>query len=116
VPFIVYCDSLILVLTQTACSSLSLAEYVLRCVLYLGIIIALNFSVTQLRITLLHSPWVSTLSVQVSIHISPVEEFILSVLIVRAVQAISNVSYPLCDIFAVADVYAFSGGETAIIV
>jgi hypothetical protein len=47
-----------------ACSGLSLATYILRYLLLLGIIIAMNFTVTQLRAGLIHSPWIPSTPVQ----------------------------------------------------
>lgn len=42
------------------CSALWLATYVLRSLVLLGVIISLNFTVTQLRGNLLYSPWVTS--------------------------------------------------------
>lgn len=40
-----------------ACRSLELVSYILHSLVLLGIIIALNFTITQMRATLIHSPW-----------------------------------------------------------
>lgn len=49
---------------NTICDSLNLATYVLKCLVYLGIIIAMNFTVTQLRTQLMHTTWVPSVSIQ----------------------------------------------------
>ncbi len=48
-----------------ACSSLSLATYILKNILYLIIVVAMNLTVTQLRTLLNHTPWLPSLSYQV---------------------------------------------------
>lgn len=49
--------------TQT-CQATSLVAYILKTLLLLGIIIAMNFTVTQLRAGLVHSPWIPSTPVQ----------------------------------------------------
>ena len=46
------------------CQSLNLVTYILRNLVLLGIIIAMNFTVTQLRAGLIHSPWIPSTPVQ----------------------------------------------------
>jgi hypothetical protein len=46
------------------CQSLNLVTYILRNLILLGIIIAMNFTVTQLRAGLIHSPWIPSTPVQ----------------------------------------------------
>eukprot|EP01034_Spumella_vulgaris_P036637 gene36637-45192_t len=46
------------------CSSLSLLAYVIKIIVLLGIIIAMNFTCTQLRAMLNHSPWVPSTPLQ----------------------------------------------------
>lgn len=43
--------------TNDLCQSLDLITYVLRTLVFLGIIIAMNFTVSHLKATLIHSPW-----------------------------------------------------------
>lgn len=43
--------------TSTACESLFLVTYIIRALLMLGIIICLNFTITQLRAMLAHTQW-----------------------------------------------------------
>lgn len=46
------------------CNFVFLLSYVLRCCVFLGIIVAINFTVTRLRSSIIQSPWVSSLSLQ----------------------------------------------------
>jgi len=46
------------------CASLNLVTYIIKNLLLLGIIIAMNFTVTQLRAGLMHSPWIPSTPVQ----------------------------------------------------
>ena len=47
-----------------ACVALTLMKFVLRAILLLAIILALNFTVTQVRSMLVHSPWVPSTPIQ----------------------------------------------------
>ena len=53
---------------QDLCQSLSLIAYVLRTLVFLGIIIAMNFTVSHLKATLMHTPWGWNLPIQVRFH------------------------------------------------
>lgn len=49
---------------QTSCQALSLVSFVIRSLVLLAIIIAMNFTVTQLRAMLTHTPWVPSTPLQ----------------------------------------------------
>lgn len=49
---------------QEICAALSVLVFVIRCLLLLAIIIAMNFTVTQLRAMLTHTPWIPSTPVQ----------------------------------------------------
>lgn len=53
--------------------------YVIRTFIFIGIIIALNFTVTQLKATLSHSPWTQTIAIQVRIKSLEVDVYILDI-------------------------------------
>lgn len=48
----------------SACDFFNAFTYVMRTIILLGIVVALNFSITQLRTILLHSPWVQNIMLQ----------------------------------------------------
>jgi hypothetical protein len=52
-------------LAQDACLALNLVPFILQSLIMLGIIIAMNFSVTQLRAMVSNSPWVPSTPLQV---------------------------------------------------
>jgi len=43
------------------CTSLFVFSYVVRTILLLGVVVAMNFSVTQLRTIIYHSPWIQSI-------------------------------------------------------
>jgi hypothetical protein len=59
-------DSCCLDASSMTCKSWELGSYILKSLLLLGIIVAMNFTVTQLRSVLMHTPWVTSLPLQVS--------------------------------------------------
>lgn len=50
---------------QTTCQALSLVPFVLQSIILLAVIIAMNFTVTQLRAMVGNSPWVPSTPLQV---------------------------------------------------
>jgi predicted neutral ceramidase superfamily lipid hydrolase len=50
---------------QSTCVALNLIPFILQSLIMLGIIIAMNFSVTQLRVMVNNSPWVPSTPLQV---------------------------------------------------
>lgn len=58
-------DSFCLDSSSMTCKSWELGEYILKSLMLLGIIVAMNFTVTQLRSQLVHSAWLTTLPVKV---------------------------------------------------
>jgi hypothetical protein len=56
--------SAVCVIDSTICTSISLIAFILRNLLLLAIIVAMNFTVTHLRILLTHSPWVPSTPIQ----------------------------------------------------
>jgi predicted neutral ceramidase superfamily lipid hydrolase len=53
-------------LKQSTCVALNLIPFILQSLIMLGIIIAMNFSVTQLRVMVNNSPWVPSTPLQVN--------------------------------------------------
>jgi predicted neutral ceramidase superfamily lipid hydrolase len=51
---------------QSTCVALNLIPFILQSLIMLGIIIAMNFSVTQLRVMVNNSPWVPSTPLQVT--------------------------------------------------
>jgi len=51
-------------MVQQSCQALSLVAFVVRSLILLAIIIAMNFTVTQLRAMLAHTPWVPSTPLQ----------------------------------------------------
>jgi hypothetical protein len=47
--------------SSATCSSLFVFTYILRTIILLGIVIAMNFSMTQLRTIIMHSPWIQSI-------------------------------------------------------
>lgn len=52
---------------QMICDSLDLVAFIIKSLLLLAIIIAMNFTVTQLRAMLNHTPWVPSTPLQVRV-------------------------------------------------
>lgn len=51
---------------QASCYSLGIVTFILGSLILLGIIVAINFTATQLRITLNNTPWTPSTPIQVS--------------------------------------------------
>lgn len=49
---------------QQACQGLSLVSFIIKSLVLLAIIVAMNFTVTQLRAMLTHTPWVPSTPIQ----------------------------------------------------
>lgn len=58
------CQAVCIDKDEEICVSFSIMVFVIRCFLLLAIIIAMNFTVTQLRTLLSHTPWVPSTPVQ----------------------------------------------------
>jgi hypothetical protein len=55
---------------QSTCQSLYLISYVVKSLVYLGIVVGMNFTVAQLRAMLANTPWLPSIPIQVcSAHI-----------------------------------------------
>lgn len=52
-------------LPQESCAALSIMQLVIHSLILLGIIISMNFTVTQLKAMLIHTPWVPSTPMQV---------------------------------------------------
>lgn len=53
-----------LAVSGVSCTTLSVLTYVIKTVIMLGVVVALNFSINQLRTIILHSPWVQSIILQ----------------------------------------------------
>eukprot|EP01035_Chromulina_nebulosa_P016892 gene16892-22381_t len=49
---------------STSCASLNLVTYILRTLVFLAIIVAMNFTVTQLKAMVIQSPWTPSIQIQ----------------------------------------------------